>query len=215
MKTIVSNLSIAFFVKMGLGIFLIYFGFKFIWRDALPLFAFTEEAMSHYWEYRWSVIGHVSGGIVALLIGPFQLWPAFRNSYTLAHRRMGYLYLMAILIGSISGTHLAWTTALESNFAFAFAMQMLAIVWFGTTAMAYISIRKREIDQHREWMIRSYVVTMAFIVFRWLAGLGLVRELMPKFIERGPTITWMCWVIPLMITEFILIMRRAREKNHS
>ncbi len=208
MKTLVSSFSLKFVVKIGLGVFLIYFGFKFIWQDALPLFAFTEEAMSSYWDYRWSLIGHISGGIIALLIGPFQLWPAFRNNYTLAHRRMGYIYLLAILIGSISGSHLAWTTALSSNFAFAFAMQILSLVWFGTTAMAYISIMKREIDQHKEWMIRSYVVTMAFIFFRWMSDLGIVRELMPKFIERGPTITWVCWVIPLMITEFILIMRR-------
>jgi uncharacterized membrane protein YozB (DUF420 family) len=29
-------------------------------------------------------------------------------------------------------------------------------------------VRRRKIEQHKEWMIRSYVVTLAFLTFRVL-----------------------------------------------
>ena len=39
----------------------------------------------------------------------------------------------------------------------------LASAWLVTTAMAYYSIRKGLVALHKEWMIRAYVVTFAFV----------------------------------------------------
>jgi hypothetical protein len=36
--------------------------------------------------------------------------------------------------------------------------------------MAFLAIRRRQITQHQDWMIRSYVVTFAFVFFRMIAG---------------------------------------------
>ena len=74
---------------------------------------------------------------------------------------------------------------------------------FFTALMAYRAIRKRRIQIHKEWMIRSYVVTFAFVSFRWLVDLSFVIEL-GNFIERAPTVVWVSWAIPLFITEIIL-----------
>jgi hypothetical protein len=38
--------------------------------------------------------------------------------------------------------------------------------WVTTTTRAYLAIRRSLIDQHKEWMIRNYVVTFAFVTFR-------------------------------------------------
>lgn len=53
-------------------------------------------------------------------------------------------------------------------------------------------------------MIRSYVVTFAFVTFRWLVDLPLVIGLMENFGERGPAVGWFSWTIPLLITEVVL-----------
>ena len=74
--------------------------------------------------------------------------------------------------------------------------------------MAYISVMRRRILQHKEWMIRSYVVTFAFVTFRWLADLQISIQLMNKFEERGPTIIWLSWTIPLLITEIVLSWKK-------
>ena len=39
-----------------------------------------------------------------------------------------------------------------------------------STAMALCCIRRREIEQHRGWMIRTYTVAFAFVTFRLVSG---------------------------------------------
>lgn len=184
-------------------IFIIVFGGSFILKDALPYFGFTEDILGRWWDYKWSLIGHISGGLLAISIGPFQFWKAFRNKYLKTHRWLGRIYLIAILIGTISATHLAWTTALKIHWTWAFALQGLAIAWIITAAMAYVSVLRKRIQQHKDWMIRSYVVTFAFVTFRWLTELPMVQEL-GSFVERGPTTIWVSWTIPLLITEVFI-----------
>jgi hypothetical protein len=74
--------------------------------------------------------------------------------------------------------------------------------------MAYVSVMRGRILQHKEWMIRSYVVTFAFVTFRWLNELTIAKTLMPQFAERGPTIIWLSWTIPLLITELVLSWKK-------
>ncbi len=183
--------------------FLFIFAGKFILNDALPYFGLDKEVYGRFWGMKWPLVGHISGGLIALTLGPLQFWQAFRDRYLKVHRWMGKLYLTAILIGTISSTSLAWTTGLAIHWTWAFSLQMLAFAWFCTAAMAFISIKRRRIQQHKEWMIRSYVVTFAFVIFRWLAAMPSIIEL-GSFVERGPTLIWISWAIPLFVTEIVL-----------
>ena len=191
------------YLRLFLWLFLIVFGGRFIIKDALPYFGFTEEILGRWWDLRWSLIGHVSGGVVAIIIGPFQFWKRFRNKYLSTHRMLGKIYLIAILIGAISATHLAWTTALAVHWTWALALQGLGFAWIVTSTAAYVAVRRKRIQQHKDWMVRSYVVTFAFVTFRFLDELGATFE-MGSFIERGPTEIWMAWTVPLLITEVFL-----------
>jgi len=42
----------------------------------------------------------------------------------------------------------------------------LSIAGLITTGMALYAIRTRRIEQHREWMLRSYTVTVGFVTYR-------------------------------------------------
>lgn len=194
--------------RFGLTLFLILFAGKFVINDALPYFGFDKETFGHYWDYKWPLIGHISGGLLALAIGPFQFSTTFRNKFMTTHRWLGRIYLTAILIGTISSTYLAWTSAIRVNFSWAFGLQGLAFAWITTASMAYISVMRGRIIQHKEWMIRSYVVTFAFVTFRWLTDLPIAYQLMEKFEERGPTIIWLSWTIPLLLTEVVLSWKK-------
>lgn len=196
------------YLRIGVLLFLILFAGKFIINDALPYFGLDKETFGGYWDYRWPLIGHISCGLLALLIGPFQFWKKIRDKYTATHRVLGRVYLIVILIGTICSTYLAWTSSIRLNFSWALALQVLAFAWIATAAMAYISVRSGRIIQHKEWMIRSYVVTFAFVTFRWLVDLPVVISLMDKFEERGPTTVWFSWVVPLLITEVVLSWKK-------
>ena len=117
---------------------------------------------------------------------------------------MGRIYLTAILIGACCSTYLAWTSGIQINFSWALGLQALAFAWITTAGMAYISVMRGRIPQHKEWMIRSYVVTFAFVTFRFLNDSPFVISLMQKFDERGPAVIWFSWTIPLFVTEVVL-----------
>ena len=170
----------------------------------LRFFTLDPEILGRYWEIKWWLYGHIASGILALLIGPFQFWNKFRISYAKAHRRLGKTYLISILIGVISCCYLAWaTTATDIHWTFAVSLQCLGILWFFTALMAYRAIRQRRIQIHKEWMIRSYIITFAFVTFRALLGLGFAFEL-GNLTEIAPTAVWLSWTIPLFTTEIIL-----------
>lgn len=196
------------YLRVGVLLFLILFAGKFIINDALPYFGLDKETFGRYWDFKWPLIGHISGGLIALAIGPFQFWKIFRNKFMTTHRWLGRIYLTAILIGTISSTYLAWTSGIRVNFSWAFGLQGLAFAWITTASMAYISVVRGLILQHKEWMIRSYVVTFAFVTFRWLNDSQIAHQLMTKFEERGPTLIWLSWTIPLLITEIVLSWKK-------
>jgi uncharacterized membrane protein len=208
MENLLTQLKPKSYLRFGLTIFLMLFAGKFVIHDALPYFGLEKEVFRRFWDVKWTLIGHISGGLLALAIGPFQFSTAFRNKFMTTHRWMGRIYLTAILIGTISSTYLVWTTAIKVNFSWAFALQMLAFAWIVTASMAYLSVMKGRILQHKEWMIRSYVVTFAFVNFRWLVDLPIAHQLMEKFSERGPAMGWLSWTIPLLITEIVLSWKK-------
>ena len=196
------------YLKIVLTLFLILFAGKFVINSALPYFGLNKEVFVDYWDFKWPLIGHISGGLIALTIGPFQFWKSFRNKYMTTHRWLGRIYLTAILLGTISSTYLVWTSAIRVNFFWAFGLQGLAFAWTTTASMAYISVMRGRILQHKEWMIRSYVVTFAFVTFRWVNDSQIAHQLMSTFEERGPTTIWLSWTIPLLITEVVLSWKK-------
>lgn len=184
-------------------VFLVLFAGKFILNDALPYFGLDEGVFGRFWIMKWPLVGHISGGLIALIVGPFQFWDGFRNRYLKIHRWMGRLYLTGILIASVSSVALAFSTSIAIHWTWAVALLALAMAWFFTSGMALRMILLKRLQQHKEWMIRSYVVTFGFVIFRWLSEMEWITS-QGTFVEYGPTIGWLSWVIPLFFTDILL-----------
>ena len=191
--------TIALFI---IGIIALYF----VIDRALPYFIHFgfEQFSNYYWPNRWWLVGHLLGGITALLIGPFQFSKTFRNKYLQIHRNLGKIYIIAIIIGSLCAIYMSFTVALQVNVAWSISLFFLALPWLVSVLMAYRMVRLKRIPQHREWMIRSYVISFAFVLFRLLDETTIARSLMETFEERGPTCIWLSWAVPLFFTEVIL-----------
>ena len=82
----------------------------------------------------------------------------------------------------------------------------MAVAWLTTTGMAFIAIRRKNVEQHRQWMIRSYVVTFAFVTFR-LCDDAMHRLQILSDDERSKVLAWACWAVPLLVTELSLQSR--------
>jgi len=76
--------------------------------------------------------------------------------------------------------------------------------------MAYAAIRKRAIERHREWMIRSYTVTFAFVLFRLVDQLLIHWQAAPDDQIDAMT-AWACWSVPLLLVEPGLHFWRSRR----
>jgi uncharacterized membrane protein len=159
-----------------------------------------------YWPRRYGLLPHIAGGTLALLIGPVQIWLGETRSKLAWHRVLGSLYLLGVTVGALGAYYLALTT--PGPFAFATGLFGLAVAWTVTTGMAYRAIRARAIDQHREWMIRSYVVTLAFVIFRALDTILTARGV--GVVDSISFAAWACWAVPLLLLEPCLQWRKLR-----
>jgi hypothetical protein len=191
----------------------------FVIVAALPYRAMlgTEEAARQtlegfqfaYYPVRGWLLTHIAGGLVALLIGPVQLWLGLHDVKMDVHRKLGLVYIAAMAVGSIGAIGLALQTA--GGLVFGSGLFFLALAWIATTSLAFVAIKKNLVEQHREWTIRSYVVTFAFVTFR--AGqIALVGRGVPLEIAIG-VMAWACWAIPLLVTEVVIQGRKIARVN--
>lgn len=195
---------------IALGVILLL-ALYFVLTRATPFFILTEESYSPYFWPRvnW-VLPHVICGVVALLIGPFQFSNTLRMKYLGIHRKSGFVYLTAVLIGSIAGGVLSLTS--QVNLTYKAGLFSLAIAWLLTSGMALFFILKRKTSQHKEWMIRSYTVTFGFVIFR------LGKDILDFYqisenVDRLSLMSWASWVIPLLLIEPIIQYRRTFKKR--
>ncbi len=88
----------------------------------------------------------------------------------------------------------------------------LAVLWLGTTAMGWRSILQRKWQLHREWMIRSYALTLSAITLRaWKFAIVLAFEPRPMDVYR--IVAWLGFVPNLLVAEWLI--RRYRRQRLS
>jgi hypothetical protein len=175
----------------------------FLFAAAHYLIDFSEASYAGYFPNRVYLFAHIAGGSLALLSGPFQIWSGLRRRVLKAHRVLGIAYVSGVVIGSLGALYMAAVSTLPT---FAIALSALTTAWLVTTGMAFLAIKKRRIDIHKEWMIRSYVVTYGFVSFRLVDELAIFA---PLGLERLATTAWLCWTIPLLFAEVALQWKRT------
>lgn len=167
---------------------------------------FDAESYGPFWAYAGLLVAHITSGIAALFLGPLQFWTALRRRYARLHRWTGRGYVAAIAVGAVMAAVMLTRTE-AAGWVYRLGLAGLTLAWAGTTAIALLAIRRGNVTQHREWMVRSYVVTFGFVTFRVVfdtlraQGFGTSQD-------RAAVSAWICWALPLLVTEFILQGRK-------
>jgi uncharacterized membrane protein len=181
-------------------------GAYFIVKYVPRYLAYSADSYGPYfWPRANYLLPHVLAGLAAIIIGPFQFWSRLRYRHPKVHRVTGRLYLGAVLVGGIGGMAMAVT--IPEGLAYATGLFFLSVAWMLTAGMALTAIRLRVIEQHKEWMIRSYVVTFAFVTFR-VADDVLHYFGLAEIPDHNAMFAWGCWAVPLLFTEAVLQCRR-------
>ena len=177
---------------------------------ATPYFTTQRDAFGPvpdaYWDRRFLLWGHILGGTLAMFTGPIQLWLGETRRRLPLHRRLGLVYLAGVAITCTAAIGLSLTATFGLIYASGLFFVAVACAIF--TTLAYVAIRKRDFTQHREWMIRSYVMIFAFAIFRALdmamgaMGIGGMTE--DGVLLRLGLAAWASWAVPLFITEVCL-----------
>lgn len=151
---------------------------------------------------------HVGLGALALALGPFQLSTKRRQRNLLLHRKLGKLYIISILLASVCAFYAAFFT--DSGWIAGSGFATLAVAWFYTTLRAYQTIRQGQVNQHRDWMYRSYAVTLAAVTLRIILPVELALLGLP-FSLAYPIVAWLCWVPNLIVVEWWLSKRSLKR----
>jgi uncharacterized membrane protein len=150
---------------------------------------------------------HITGGVTALAVGPWQLWTGLRTRRPGLHRVLGRVYLVAALAAGAGGLLLA-PLSLGGPLAH-LGFETLGALLLLTTGIAYVSILRRRIDAHRTWMTRSYALIFTAVTFRlWLAVGGLAGLPFDQVYAVG---SWTSWLIDLLAAELLLTAARGRR----
>ena len=152
---------------------------------------------------------HVLAGGLALLLGPVQLWLGLNRRTAIQHRILGGFYVAAVLATCGAAFYLAAHT--DFGWVFGLGLSSMAATAVIATVLAVIAVCLRRVEQHREWMIRSYVVMFGFVTFRVLeSALEIAKA--GTITERMTAAAWLAWTVPLLITESILQGRKIFGK---
>jgi hypothetical protein len=188
-----------------------------MWFVVQKVHYLTDYSQASYSDYFWvrraGLVPHLAGGALAITAGLVQIWLGLTNRVGTLHHVLGRVYALGVLIGSLGGFYLALT--IPGPLSYAAGLFTLCVAWVITTGMALYAIRTRRIEQHREWMLRSYTVTFAFVTFR-LVEIGLRRWLgVPEgaaIDDIDTLMAWACWAVPLLFAEPLIQLRCMHKR---
>jgi len=198
-------LLLAFFTALMLEITLQYIPIR---TDAAFLQIKQEYIAIIPWRIAFFV--HVFSSMFVLIAGFTQFSPYLLGSYKTWHRIIGKIYVIDILF--VTGPASFIMALLANGGIFSrIAFTTLAILWIATTAKAWQSAMNRQFIAHREWMMRSYALTLSAVTLRaWKWLLIALFHLRP--LDTYRMVAWLGFVPNLFLAEYLI--RKARKSKH-
>jgi uncharacterized membrane protein len=161
-------------------------------------------------HWRGAFFIHVYASMWVLFAGFTQFSKLLSTNKPRLHRTLGYIYVADVLLitgpaGLVMGFYA--NGGLLSRIAFV----LLGVLWIFFTVMALIKARQKNFTSHRNYMIRSYALTLSAITLRaWKYAITNTMTLPPMDVYR--VVAWVGWVGNLVFAEYLIYRHR---KNHS
>jgi len=141
-------------------------------------------------------------GACALLLGPMQFSDRLRRRFTKFHRVVGRFNVAGVFAAAPLGFYIQhFEERLGGTRSFSFAAATDAALWMFTPAIALIFILRGNVQQHRQWMTRSFAVAIVFLEVRVVGGVTAWENLSQSVNE---TIVWMCVAFSLLFADIVL-----------
>lgn len=179
------------------------------WLHAWPVLTFAS--VSDHARHYGLLYVHALGGTAMLTAGGVALYMGWTGRRGRPHKSFGYAYIFGGGVGAIIALVMSLRPA-HAPHSLGVATATLSVVWLVFAAMAWRAAWNRRFESHREWTIRSYVVTWTFVGCR-------VAQLAPPFpslgLEGVTAGIWLYWIAPVLICEVALQWTQGGRETRS
>src|SRR6516162_7081297 len=170
-----------------------------------------DPIWQHYAPFKWWLLPHGIAGACALLLGPMQFSDRLRRRFSQFHRVVGRIYVAGVFLAAPVGFYIQYfkeRTGGARSFTIAAAVD--AVLWMATTGIAMVFILKGKVQEHQQWMTRSFAVALVFLEGRVIGGVTGWENLGDRASE---TIVWACLAFSILSADLVLQwQKRVRSR---
>lgn len=163
-----------------------------------------EEIQIPY--YKIAFFTHVYSSIWVILLGSFQFSKTVRNKFPQIHRFSGKIYILLILsVSAPSGLIMSFYA--NGGIVSQISFSVLSVLWFLFTYKAFLFVKKQNWIKHKEYMFRSYALTLSAIslrLFKW----GIVTFFSLPPMDTYRIVGILGWTFNLALVELYIFMSK-------
>ncbi|MDQ0066725.1 DUF2306 domain-containing protein [Chryseobacterium lathyri] len=152
-------------------------------------------------EYLPFFYTHVYTSIFVLLSGFLAI---LRKDFSIKnfHKNMGKIYIFLILIlAAPSGIYMGFFA--NGGFLSKISFIILGTLWWFTTYKAYQSARQKRFKEHKQWMWRSFALTLSALTLR-IWKVIIVYLFHPSPMDVYQIIAWLGWIPNILLIEYLI-----------
>jgi len=152
-------------------------------------------------EYLWFFYTHVYTSIFVLLAGFLAI---LRKDFQLKnfHINAGKIYIFLILLfAAPSGIYMGIFA--NGGFLSKISFVILGSLWWFSTFKAYQLARQKKFKEHKQWMWRSFALTISALTLR-IWKVIIVYLFHPNPMDVYQIIAWLGWVPNILLIEYLI-----------
>jgi uncharacterized membrane protein len=171
----------------------------------------NDPAWQHYHPFRWWLLPHGVAGACAIFLGPLQFSDRLRQRFTKMHRVVGRIYIVGALVLAPLGAYIQYfNERVGGPRSFTIAAGIDAVLLMVTTLIALAFILNGKVQQHRQWMTRSFAVALVFLEVRVIQGVTGWEHL---GIAATETVVWSCLAFSILSADIVLQIQELRRSR--
>lgn len=178
-----------------------------LWKNESFLINASDPEWTHIQTFKWWLLPHGLTAACALFLGPLQFSDRLRQKYAKAHRVLGRIYVAGVCVGAPLGIYIQYfEERMGGPRSFTIAGAADAAVWIFATCMAMFFILRGQVQQHRQWMTRSFACALIFLEVRLILGLT-------GWEKNAETVVWCCVVAAFPLADLALQWQDLRRRR--